>query len=177
MLVQVQSQHPDIKVWSVASGSWGCAAVWNGKWFQISWKDHPEFMDTSIAGKEMLPIAVAAAIWGKEWRGCTVEFNCDNEAVVHLFMAGSRKERNMVHMLRCLFFIEAKFNFSIVASHVPGVLNVQADALSRNQPQIFNQLQPTGNHNPSSVPKELITGLTKLDLWTSPTWAKWFSIL
>ena len=76
MLVQVQSQHPDIKVWSDASGSWGCAAVWNGKWFQISWKDHPEFMDTSIAGKEMLPIAVAAAIWGKEWRGCTVEFNC-----------------------------------------------------------------------------------------------------
>ena len=61
MLVQVQCQHPDIKVWSDASGSWGCAAVWKGKWFQIGWKDHPEFMDTSIAGKEMLPIAVAAA--------------------------------------------------------------------------------------------------------------------
>ena len=177
MLVQVQSQHPDIKVWSDASGSWGCAAVWNGKWFQISWKDHPEFMDTSIAGKEMLPIAVAAAIWGKEWRGCTVEFNCDNEAVVHSLVAGSCKERNMAHMLRCLFFIEAKFNFSIVASHVPGVLNVQADALSRNQPQIFFNSNPQAITTPSSVPKELITGLTKLDLWTSPTWAKWFSIL
>lgn len=177
MLVQVQSQHPDIKVWSDASGSWGCAAVWNGKWFQISWKDHPEFMDTSIAGKEMLPIAVAAAIWGKEWRGCTVEFNCDNEAVVHSLTAGSCKERNMAHMLRCLFFIEAKFNFSIVASHVPGVLNVQADALSRNQPQIFFNSNPQAITTPSSVPKELIKGLTKLDLWTSPTWAKWFSIL
>ena len=88
MLIQEQSQHPDIKVWSDVSGTWGCTAVWNGKWFQISWKDHPEFMDTSIVAKEMLPIAVAAAIWGKEQRGCTVEFNCDNEAVVNSFMAG-----------------------------------------------------------------------------------------
>ena len=71
----------------------------DGNLFQISWKDHSDFMDTSIAAKEMLPIVVAAAIWGKEWRGCTVEFNCDNEAVVHSLMVGSCKEKNMVHML------------------------------------------------------------------------------
>jgi len=112
MLVQVQSQHPDIKVWSDASGSWDCAAVW----FQISWKDHPEFMNTSIVGKEMLPIAVAAAIWGKEWRGCTVEFNCDNEAVVHSLTAGSCKEKNMAHMLRCLFL-----QFLAICGSSPGL--------------------------------------------------------
>ena len=66
-----------------------------------------------LRAKKMLPIAVAAAIWGKEWRGCTIEFNCDNEAVVHSFMAGSCKEKNMAHMLRCLFFIEAKFNLAL----------------------------------------------------------------
>ena len=124
-------------------------------------------MDTSIAGKEMLPIVVAAAIWGNEWRGCTVEFNWNNEAVVHSLMAGSCKEKNMTHMLQCSFFIEAKFNFSIVASHVPDVLNVQADALSRNQPQFFSTPTHTAITTPSSVPKELIMGLTKLNLWTS----------
>ena len=141
-----------------------------GKIIQSSWI-------LQLLAKKMLPIAVAVAIWGKEWRGCTVEFNYDNEAMVHSLMAGSCKEKNMVHMLRCLFFTEAKFNFSIVASHVSGVLNVQADALSRNQPQIFFNSNPQAAATPSSVPKELITGLTKLDLWTSPTWAKWFSIL
>ena len=34
----------------------------DGNLFQISWKDHSDFMDTSIAAKEMLPIAVVAAI-------------------------------------------------------------------------------------------------------------------
>ena len=57
-------------------------------------------MDTSIAGKEMLPIAVSVAIWGKEWRGCTMELNCDNEAVVHSLMEGSCNKKNMAHMMQ-----------------------------------------------------------------------------
>ena len=48
-------ERPDISLWSDASGSWGCGAVWN-KWFQVSWQKLPEFEKAPIAPKELLPL-------------------------------------------------------------------------------------------------------------------------
>lgn len=36
----------------------------------------------SIAHKELIPIVMAAFIWGRSWQGKIVLFWCDNEAVV-----------------------------------------------------------------------------------------------
>lgn len=36
----------------------------------------------------------------------------------------------MAHLLRCLFYLEAKYNFMLSAVHVPGVENEAADAVS-----------------------------------------------
>ena len=41
-----------------------------------------EFEQAPIAAKEMVPILVAAAVWGRRWRGLTVCCHCYNEAVV-----------------------------------------------------------------------------------------------
>ena len=49
-----------------------------------------------------------------------------------VLQSGSAKDKKLAHMLRCLFFLEAKFQFTIVAAHIPGAINVRADALSRN---------------------------------------------
>ena len=38
--------------------------------------------DHSIMAKELLPIVVAAAVWGPEWAGKTVRVRCDNQSVV-----------------------------------------------------------------------------------------------
>ena len=64
MLFEVQAQNPQIEIWSDASGGWGCAAIWEGQWFQIQWSDHLNFAETMIAAKELLPIVVAAACGG-----------------------------------------------------------------------------------------------------------------
>ena len=34
---------PQVHIMSDASGSWGCAAYWNGEWFQVAWSNHLEF--------------------------------------------------------------------------------------------------------------------------------------
>ncbi len=39
-------------------GSWGCAAL---TWFQLQWPP-------ATAAKEMIPIVIAAILWGKNWQ-------------------------------------------------------------------------------------------------------------
>ena len=104
------------------------------------------FSEASIAAKEMLPILVAAAVWGQQWFGATVLCNCDNEAVVVILQLGSAKDKKLAHMLRCLFFLEAKFQFTIVAAHIPSAINLRADTLSHNHIDVF--LPPLLRHAP-----------------------------
>ena len=69
MLYDSRIDNPDIDIWSDASGSWGCGALWNKKWFQVSWQEIPEFEKAPIAAKELLPILMAVVLWGKHWGG------------------------------------------------------------------------------------------------------------
>ena len=50
-----------------AAGSWGCGASWKHHWFQLPWD--AQSLPLSISVKEMLPIIMAAAVWGEQWRG------------------------------------------------------------------------------------------------------------
>ena len=49
-----------------ASGKWGCAGVWDTKWFQWKWSEKAR--EWHIAPKELLPVVLVCIIWGKEWR-------------------------------------------------------------------------------------------------------------
>ena len=84
LLRAAKREIPDITITSDASGSWGCGAFWQNKWFQCFWNTSWKTVD--ILAKELLPIVIAAAIWGKAWGGCTVLCRCDNAAVVTLML-------------------------------------------------------------------------------------------
>ena len=62
MLFEVNMREPQVHLVTDASGLWGCAAYWNGEWFQIAWSEYPEFGEAPIAAMEMLPVLVAAAL-------------------------------------------------------------------------------------------------------------------
>ena len=127
-----------------------------------------------IVAKELLPIMVAAAVWGRYWAGCTVWCMCDNEAVVSVIRTGSCKEGHMAHMLRCLFILEARFGFAVVSAHVyvPGSVNTWADALSRYHLDVFHS--PQASPTPIHVPSAVVEGLSHMCSWISPSWTKWF---
>ncbi len=167
---------PDLHVWSDASGSWGCAAIWYPHWFQVSWDLAHSFSRASIAAKELLPILLAACVWGAHWKGLTVQCNCDNQAVVSILNSGSAKDSHLAHMLRCLFFLESLFDFSVVAWHIPGHTNTMADALSRNQLLPFLHHYPQASPHPTPIPPDWIPHLTDPTMiWTSQSWINWFS--
>ena len=173
MMLEECLKAPGVEIWSDASGSWGCGALWGGRWFQLEWSQYQDLADVSIAVKELLPIVVAAAIWGHMWSNKTVLCHCDNLAVVSAIRGGYCKDPSMAQMLRCLFFLEAKFDLTLSAAHVPGVGNGPADSLSRNKLNAFFDLVPQAQASPSPVPKELVNRLAVREKWTTDIWSKW----
>ena len=133
--IRLSPQSPCVV--SDASGSWGCGAylAGRGSWFQLPWP--LDWSESSITVKELLPIVVAAAIWGREWSCKVVVFRCDNMAVVQILNAMAARDLRLTHLLSVLCFIEAHFQFEHRARHVAGRDNVAADALSRDNADSF----------------------------------------
>ena len=140
MLAQPQ---PQVFIQTDASGSWGCGAFYNGKWLQWQWPE--DWYQLDIMTKELAPIVLACAVWGKELSSKAVQFQCDNAAVVAALKKGSAKDEFIMHLLRSMWFFTAFYNINIQAVHIPGSCNSRADQLSRNNMHMFfcPTLRPT----------------------------------
>jgi hypothetical protein len=175
MLRDYGEEAPHAEVWSDASGVWGCGAFWQCHWFQIQW-GAGQMASASIAAKELFPIVVACVVWGHMWQGCTVRCISDNEAAVQVINQRYAKDALLMHMIRCLFFVCAKFDVNLVAKHTPGKDNVLADALSRGNLPFFLSQVPHACTSPTPIPFPLVLGLSMAQPeWTSPDWTRWFS--
>ena len=115
---------------SDALGTWGCGAYWESKWIQLAWSDTVGVI-SNITVKELIPIVMEAAMWGKQWRDQVVNCRCDSMAVVAVIKSRASKESEIMHLLRCVAFIEARWEFTLVATHLAGRDNTKADDLSR----------------------------------------------
>lgn len=169
MMSRVYMSHPQHFVTSDASGSWGCGAFHDQYWFQLEWP--PSMSQCHISVKEMAPVVIAAVVWGHAWSGHSVRFQSDNTAVVALLNSGSSRDDELMHLMRCLVFVMAKFNFTVSASHIRGDHNVLADALSRNGCKTFHFNYPQAHPRPTSIPPALLDLLlTQKPDWTSRPW-------
>ena len=142
----------EVVVTSDASGSWGCSAWSQTSWFQYKW---PEHCNHHISFKELLAqiiIIIAAATWGGGWSGMLVRWKCDNQAAVNVLATCSCRDASMTHILRCLFFYEAHYQFSVMAVHLAGRDNELADDLSRDRHISFLSKAPHMDRAPSSSP-------------------------
>jgi hypothetical protein len=114
-------------------------------------------------------------MWGAQWQATTVLIRSDTKAVVASLSSGTAKDALLMHLLRCLHFYLAHFDIRVIARHVAGVENTAADALSRNNLDVFFQHQPQANQHPATVPlalQELL--LLKSPDWLSPAWRELF---
>ena len=157
-----------------ASGSWGCAAWSDQAWLQLRWDDRSAHL--GIAVKELVPIILAATVWSGVWQGHRVHCRCDNQAVVASLNSQSSSDTRMMHMLRCLFFIEAHFHIRLSASYISTGENHIADDLSRNKIASFRSKMPQAHSRPTTVPPSLLRVLFDPGMdWVSPAWTEQFS--
>ncbi len=131
----------------------------------------PQWADIDISVKELFRIVVAATIWGKGWRQTRVCFHTDNMAVVAMLQNKSARDPVARHLLRCLYFYSSLYHFQHAAKHVPGVLNVAADALSRNNVPLFSFLLPQAR---PTVILVAVSDVMTPD-WGSPQWIERFT--
>ena len=92
---------------------------------------------------------VACNTWGHELSAKKVMFHCDNISVVYAVNAGTSKCNHLMGLIRDLYFVAAKGNFDVRLQHVPGVLNIAADLLSRGRINRYLTLFPEANRTPT----------------------------
>ena len=81
MMSNMVKGKPQVVLTSDASGSWGCCAyLISGEWFQLELPS--SWAGVHITIKELLPIVIGAAVWGRQWKGRSVLCLCDNAAIV-----------------------------------------------------------------------------------------------
>ena len=120
----------------------------------------------------MIPAVVAAAIYGKAWTGKMVEFIIDNQAVVDILMSGYSQEPHLIMQLKVFF--ASSYQFYFTASHIPGIENTLADAISRNNASSFIRQAPVSLLPPSTIPAPLLELVAEEVSWTSTRWAELF---
>jgi hypothetical protein len=141
-----------------------------GRWIQAQW--NAEWQLNNITLKEMIPIVLAIAMWGKYCSHKHVLVYCDNMAVVQIMISKTSKEPGMMHLLRCLHFFTAMFDINLKVVHLAEKnLNVMADSISRNSLQSH---QITAYHmqaSPDPIPPILWQLLVTVQPdWTCVSW-------
>ena len=171
----VADTEPQIEVFTDASGGVGCGAWWCPQWLQLKWSPAMKFAELPITQKEVLPVVLACAVWGRRWSGSAVLVHCDNQAAVTVLNSGYSREPIIMHLLRCLFFIKAYYQLSLKVIHIPGKRNVVADAISRDSLSVIPVQVPAPSPSPTPIPKLLLELLVeKQPDWTSVDWTQLF---
>ncbi len=62
MFLELRRAHLNVQLTSDAPGKCGCGAFYDRHWFQLQWQESVQQMH--ITTKELIPIVLAAAIWG-----------------------------------------------------------------------------------------------------------------
>ena len=146
------TKSPDLQLFTDASGV-GYGAYFQGLWFWGQWPADFLVDDPfSIMTREMIPIALACAVWGENWQGKRLLFHCDNESVVKAWYKGTCRNKRVMSLIRFMLARAATCNFIILIRHIAGTDNSIADALSRAQVQRFRELAPSASPRPVPAP-------------------------
>ena len=92
-----EQEKPTIRLVSDASGSWGCGAWSRRLWFKLQWSEAARNLTISV--KELLPILIASALWGRHWAEHRMHCLCDNEAVVAVLKSRTSKHPHLMYIV------------------------------------------------------------------------------
>ena len=124
-------------------------------WMQLPWQGIPHL--NSIALKELFPIVLACALWGASWQGYYyIICHSDNTAAVAQVTKLHARDPLADHLLCCLAFFQASFDFRIWAVHISEQLNTGTDDLSQDRAGHFLAAFPSASPHPTQVPPQML---------------------
>ena len=163
-----------VDLYSDASGSWGCGAHCGNSWFQLAWDSSSQHL--SITEKELIPIVLACAAWGDSWQNRRVICHCDNQAIVACLRSRTSRNSGIMHLLRCLVFVEARYHYHLQPIYIDTHSNHLADDLSRDKISSFLSKVPGVDRAPTRISHHLLAVLLDQEAdWTSTPWLRQFT--
>ena len=154
----VFSRQADLELASDSAGSGGLGIVYGREWVAAGWP-HPH--PANIAVLELIPLVIAATIWGTSWEGRSVEFLSDNAAVVCSGNSLLPKHPHLASLIRELATLAVIHRFRFRVVHIPGVLNILPDMLSRGRIREFRVAFPQALGEPTPIPGGLLERLVR----------------
>ena len=91
---------------------------------------------------ELFALTVAAFIWAPLFTNKSITFHCDNAATVFILAKRSvpRHRSDILYLVKSLTKVALISRFYFWVVHIPGVSNIEADALSRFKINPFRKL-------------------------------------
>ena len=110
----------------------GGGRLWGKDWAYTHWESEtPEANKAHINVKEIMSIGLAVRRWVPRWRNASVVIHMDNITAKAAVNKGTTQSNTGMTVVREIFWLSTLYNFKIKAVHIPGKLNVFADAISR----------------------------------------------
>jgi hypothetical protein len=128
----------------------GMGAVYLNHWWSAPFNSaHLKF---PIAWRELFAILVECRTWGHAWTSKHILIECDNLAIVHSMNNGTSKNCDIMSLIQDIFFLGSYFCFDVRLKHLPGLLNIGPDLLSRLKIPEFAATFPAANKDPTPIP-------------------------
>ena len=129
----------DIHVWTDAATSEGTGIggyTSTGFYFQEKWENilnGKKWPSKGSTGPELLAVVTIATYLKDHFKNKSIIFHCDNSGVIPMIAHEKCGCRNESHMKLLRYFVSTAFDyrFKYWALHIPGVVNIEADKLSR----------------------------------------------
>ena len=134
----------------------GCGAYFEGHWAQLrwpeSWRNLPMMKNVTLL--ELVPVVLALYIWAVHLKNKKILFRIDNNALDSVINKRTSKDKQIMKLIRPLVLVTMLHNIQFKASHIEGIQNDTADALSRFQMERFRLVAPSADLLPAVIPEE-----------------------
>lgn len=122
-----ETHHVHVDACNTASG-----AFWAGDWqYSVFSEDMPKAKNLHINYKEVVGAVQGVQRWARFYRDSSVIIHTDSMTTKAILNRGRSRHPYINKLLRQMFWLCAKYNFSVRAIHVPGLLNTIPDTVSR----------------------------------------------
>ena len=128
---------------------------WKGDWQYLVWhREWPSARFLHINYKEILSIALAVKRWAPCWKNSIVYIHTDSMVAKGIWNKGRCKNDLVMNIMRNVFWLSVQYNFKLIFIHIPGILNVLPDSISRlhERGQIGNFRNVLSNWHHCRVP-------------------------
>lgn len=143
-----------LELYTDAAASKGYGAIFGKSWFGGPFPTAWHCFNITVL--ELFPIVLAVHIWGPRMANRCVMFFTDNAALVDIINKQTSRHKSVMILVRDLVLSCLSHNILFRARHVPGLLNSQADYISRFQVQRFKDITPEADELPTPVPLNLL---------------------